>query len=136
MNEQDEGRSVETSHLLKLRCDAEDKRDIRSLANMYELQFINWIFLLNSGGLIGSLTLLTSSAKYINLCVILAFIFSVGLILIIISCKLDHQNINANFDKKKDTYSPLLIDSLQIVSIILFFIGLIIAMVSIINCPY
>lgn len=104
-----------------------DKERIIGQENNYEQQLINWYFTLNAGGLVATLTLLTVQGDpYRKICFWLLLLFSSGLISIILACKFEKSRLRSITDKKVAMCTPseLLINNLQWMSIMFFFIGL------------
>ena len=118
-------------HRQKIQQSYEHKVRMQMLSNEYGLLILKWYFLLNSGGLIGTLTLLgLKKEKSIYLCIILAVLFAAGIYFIITACKLDRKRIIPEFDassNKDDIPSVTCVDKLESLSIISFAIGLLIA---------
>lgn len=121
-------------HMQKAGESYNHKVRMQNLANNYNLLLLNWYFLLNSGGLIGTITLLTvKNETHRPLCVILFLFFLIGLIFTIISCKLDYGRILPEFDKsiKKETIpNIMLVTTCEYLSIIFFMVGLLIGIIT------
>lgn len=126
-------------HLLKMQYNYEHRVRMQTLANDYALLILKWYFLLNSGGLIGTLTLLgLKSGTYIYLCKILAPLFTLGIISIITACKLDRKRILPEFDtsaNKQGIPARGCVNTFEWLSILCFTMGLIIAIVSLFDVP-
>ncbi|MBI2790388.1 MAG: hypothetical protein HYX61_00400 [Gammaproteobacteria bacterium] len=122
--------------------------------NSYNYILYKWYFILNAGGLVGIVTLLSLSSKdnqIIGLCVILIVIFFLGILSIITANNLeitrfekDSENIMAEFDafKKdkssdsyllekinKDSYPAHLATKFEYLSLGFFIIGIILGIV-------
>lgn len=132
MNDQDASQAAQAPHLMKIQKDSEHKVEMQVLANSFAMLILKWYFLLNSGGLIGTLTLLSAkNGHYTFLCIILSVLFSLGLIFVIISCKLDHIRILSAFDKSiKNKPDETLVTIFEYLSIIFFILGLIVGITS------
>jgi hypothetical protein len=94
---------------------------------------LNWYFLLNAGGLAGTITLLNiKDTKYISLCLLLSVLFALGILFTIILSKVEQQNIISSFELPKIKVHPRnkrMLDVFELLSIIPFVLGLIIGVV-------
>lgn len=138
MNSQNDSQDVAIQeHMKKIDQMQDHKVRMQTLYNNYELQLINWYFLLNSGGLIGTLTLLSAkNGKYQFFCIMLALCFSAGLLFIIIASKLTCKRILPEFDrrvKREQISDTSRIDIFEYLSIISFAVGLLIGIIALIH---
>jgi hypothetical protein len=107
----------------------EHKVRMQTLSNDYNLLILNWYFLLNSGGLIGTITLLSlKTEEFIDLCIILALVFGAGVSFIIRACILGRKRILLEFDtsaKKHDIPTTKSVNIFESLSIISFALGVV-----------
>ena len=115
-------RDLQTS---KLNGDSH-KKAMRHLSHHLAIQTYNWYFLLNTGGIIGTLALLSINVKkYTWVCSLLLLLFSLGLYFVIAASKLDQNNAEAVFDKTKVKTKQSYVIWLEFLSLGLFYLGLI-----------
>ena len=110
----------------KTNGDSEHKKAMRKFSHLLALQTYNWYFLLNTGGIIGTLALLSINVKkYTWVCSLLLLLFSLGLYFVIAASKLDQNNAEAVFDKTRIKTKQSYVVWLEFLSLLLFYLGLI-----------
>lgn len=128
-----------------------EKMDYK-ISHKYNKLLYNWLFLINAGGLVGALILLNlfkNTKSGIVLCAIMAILFAVGIIGIILAAKIEmtqfkldgkttseifhafkQNNMTTSDFKLKlqpDSLSVSFVSKLEILSFVVFFLGIIIA---------
>lgn len=81
--------------------------DKKEISNQYNFKFYDWCFLLNAGGLIGTITLVTVKSKdpnYLVLCVVMAIIFAAGIGLIIWANLTERERFKKESERIKSIY--------------------------------
>ncbi len=84
----------------------------KSIANQYNFKLYEWFFLLNAGGLIGTITLITIKTKdpnYIILCVLMAASFIFGIMFIIWANLTERERFRCESERIKSVFENDLI---------------------------